>query len=159
MATDTKGYTFYITAQPQQDAYRTLNSLYTQDDAQINAEAGVFAAKMRGQKVWALQTTRQQARPTIYLTQEQATAFGLCVYDFCGRAATHVGFEGIRCSAHSKGGMSLLCTTPDCTNVSHTGFSSLCNTCITPAQREAYEVRQAELRAQWARPASPWWYI
>lgn len=149
MATNTKGYRFYITAQPETDA-KALHAARTAHDSwQINAEATVTKARMRGEVVWLSRLTRDD-KGTVYLTAEQAQKFGLCVYSFCGQPATHIGFEGLRCSAHAKGGMSYLCSTEDCTNVSHTGFSSLCNACITPEQREAYENNQARLRAEWA---------
>lgn len=151
MTTTTKGYTFYITAQPQVDAEATHAARTAHDDWRINAEGRCFKARLRGMVVWATKLTNDSA-PTIYLTSEQATSLGLCVYAFCGKPAEYAGFEGMRCHSHSKLGMSQLCTVEDCTSVSHTGFSSWCNKHITPAQREGYERHQAELRAWASRP-------
>jgi hypothetical protein len=140
-------YTFYITAQPQVDAEATNAARTAHDDWRINAEGTVGRAKIAGQVVWITRLT-QGSTPTVYLTMEQATALGLCVYHFCGKPAEYVGFEGMRCGAHSKFGMSVLCSTPRCLNVSETGFSSHCKTHTTPAARAAREARQSELRAQ-----------
>lgn len=147
MATTTKGYRFYITAQPQVDAQATHAARTAHDDWRINQEATVTKVRVRGMVMWLSKLTRGDVG-TLYLTAEQASTLGLCVVGFCGKPAEYVGFEGMRCGAHAKYGMSTLCTVEDCTNVSHTGFSTLCNTHITPAQREAYEARQQAARAQ-----------
>lgn len=141
-------YLVHVTDIAEQDSLAAFNSLYSLDDAVVNAQATRFRAKVRGQVVWAIRLT-QDAVPSLYVTHQQAASLGLC---HCGKPATHAGFEGLRCDRHAKGGMSLLCATEGCWRVTHTGFSTWCNKCITPAQREAHEVRQAELRAQYARP-------
>lgn len=139
-------YHFIVTALAEQDAKAAHAARYTQDDAQINAEGTCTRVRIKGQIIWAVRYLANQ-KPTLYVTQDQAARLGLC---HCGKPATCVGFEGLRCDGHAKGGMSLLCTTVGCTNVSHTGFSSLCNKCITPAQREAYEAHQQQLRTEYA---------
>lgn len=153
MATTLKGYTFYITAQPRTDAMAAYGARYTQDDYRINSGARVYAARMRGQKVWAVQYL-VDSKPTVYVTMEQATKFGLCVWHLCGKPATYAGFEGIRCGAHQKYGMSMLCTTDDCTAVSETGFSAHCTAHTTTKMRDAREAYQREQRARWAAPAT-----
>lgn len=145
MATDTKGYHFIVTASPEQDAKAAFAACGAHDNWRINAEACVFAATMRGQKVWAYRLMNG-AQPTVYVTQQQAARFGLC---HCGQPAEYVGFEGIRCGRHAKFGMSYLCSVVDCTSVSETGFSSHCKQHTTPAMREAREREQAMLRAQY----------
>lgn len=153
MATDTKGYRFVVTHTPMVEAQAAYAARYTQDDWRINSEARCFQASMRGLAVWAVQYLPEM-QPTIYLTQEFASALGLC---HCGAAATFVGFEGIRCSAHQKFGMSMLCSTPDCTRVSETGFSSFCSLHTTPKMRECRELYQAKLRAEEAARGNRWW--
>lgn len=142
-------YTFYITAQPQVDAQATHNARTAHDSWQINAEGTVGRARIAGQVVWVTRMLRD-SQPTVYLTQEQATSLGLCVYHFCGKPATYAGFEGIRCAAHAKYGMSQLCTTEGCTQVSEGGFSSYCVAHTTPVVRAARAARQLALRKQYA---------
>jgi hypothetical protein len=151
MATTLKGYRFYITAQPETDATITHNARTAHDSWQINAEASVARARMRGEVVWLSKLTRDD-KGTVYVTAEQAQKFGLCVASFCGQPATVIGFSGLRCGAHAKGGESLLCVEEDCTQVSETGFSSWCTDHTTPVMREAREKRQAELRARATAP-------
>lgn len=141
-------YTFYITAQPQVDAQAMHNARTAHDSWQINAEGTVSKARIAGQVVWITRMLRD-SHPTVYLTAEQADSLGLCVYGFCGKPAEYVGFEGIRCSAHAKFGMSQLCTTTGCISVSETGFSSHCEAHTSPAMREAREKRQQGLRARY----------
>lgn len=142
-------YRFHVTNQPEVDAKAAYAARGAHDDWTINAQARVAPARMKGEKVWTLKLSDAHTRLSVYLTHQQASALGLC---HCGRAAEYVGFEGLRCGQHAKYGMSTLCTNDGCTNVSHTGFSHLCNACITPTQRAAYEARQAKLRAQATRP-------
>lgn len=149
MTAPTTSYTFYITAQPEVDAKATHAARTAHDSWQINAEATVGKARIAGQVVWITRMLRD-SHPTVYLTSEQATTLGLCVYAFCGKPAEYAGFEGLRCGAHAKFGMSQLCTVVGCTDVSETGFSSHCRAHTTDAERTAREARQAELRARYA---------
>jgi hypothetical protein len=141
-------YTVIVGDNAAEAAQAAHNARYTQDDARINAEATVTRAKLAGEVVWAVRYLVGQV-PTLYVTYAQAARLGYC---HCGKPATHVGFEGIRCDRHAKGGMSLLCTTSGCTQVSHTGFSSLCGSCITPEQRAAYERYQDAQRVRAMAP-------
>lgn len=142
-------YTFYITAQPQVDAQAAHRARTAHDSWQINAEGTVGRARIAGQVVWVTRLVASST-PTVYLTHEQATALGLCVYHYCGKPATYAGFEGIRCGAHAKYGMSQLCSTEGCTQVSEGGFSAHCGVHTTPAMRAGYAARQAELRVRYA---------
>lgn len=146
-------YTFIVTDIAEQDAKAAHAARTAHDDWRINAEGTVKQARIKGQVVWITRLTID-SWPVVYVTHDQASALGLCVYHQCGKPATHVGFEGLRCTPHSKGGMSMLCTTTGCTSVSETGFSAHCAAHTTPAQREAREARQRELRAQEAARSS-----
>jgi hypothetical protein len=146
-------YTFIIGDNAEQAAKAAHNARYTQDDHRINAEGTVKQARIAGQVVWAVRYLAAQA-PTLYITFAQAARLGICAWHLCGKPAEFVGFEGIRCSRHAKGGMSMLCTTTGCTKVSETGFSSHCTAHTTPAAREAREARQQALRAQEAARSS-----
>jgi hypothetical protein len=148
-------YTYIVGDNAEEAAKAAFAARYTQDDWRINAEATINRARVKGQVVWAVRYLPEQA-PTLYITFAQAGALGICAYHCCGKPAQYVGFEGYRCGAHAKGGMSVVCSTTGCVNVSHTGFSSWCNECITPEQREGYERYQAEQRAYWA--ARPYRY-
>jgi len=141
-------YTYIVGDDAQDAAEAAYAARYTQDDWRINSEATISRARVKGQVVWAVRFLPEMA-PTLYITFAQAANLGIC---HCGKPAQYVGFEGYRCGSHAKGGMSLVCSTVGCTNVSHTGFSSWCNECITPAQREGYEVYQAKQRALANRP-------
>lgn len=149
-------YTFIVNDCAEEAAKAAHAARTAHDDAVINAEGTVFQATIKGQKVWATRLMNG-ATPTVYVTFQQAARLGLC---HCGKPATCAGFEGIRCDAHSKGGMSWICTTEGCTKVSETGFSAHCGAHTTVAMREAREARQRELRAQYAtRGQSSWWYV
>lgn len=115
-------YTFVVVAQPQQYAQDAHNARAVHDDWRINAEGSLFRARIGGQVVWATRLMKDST-PTVYITHEQASALGLC---HCGKAAEYIGFEGLRCGAHKKCGMSILCTVPGCTQVSDGGFSYAC---------------------------------
>lgn len=144
-------YTYIVGDNAADAAQAAYDARYTQDDWRINAEATISRARIKGQVVWAVRYLATQ-QPTLYITFAQAANLGICAYHCCGKPAQYIGFEGYRCAAHCKGGMSTVCSTVGCINVSHTGFSSLCNTCITPAQRERYEAYQAEQRVLANRP-------
>lgn len=116
-------YNFIITALPQQEASAAHAARTAHDDWRINAEGTVFRARVGGQVVWATRLLKDGI-PTLYVTQEQAAALGLCAY--CGKAAQYIGFEGLRCNQHQKYGMSMLCATSGCTTVSEGGFSYAC---------------------------------
>lgn len=140
-------YTMIVTAQPEVDAKAAHAARYTQDDYRINAEGTVSRARIKGEVVWTVRYLVDM-KPTIYLTWEQAARLGMC---HCGKPAQYVGFEGLRCSIHQKYGMSMLCSTVGCTQVSETGFSSHCKAHTTPAMREAREAHQQQLRTEYAQ--------
>jgi hypothetical protein len=139
-------YTFIVTDIAEQDAKAAHAARTAHDDWRINAEGTVGRARIQGHVVWVTRTLHD-SKPVVYVTHQQASALGLC---HCGKPAEYIGFEGLRCGAHSKGGMSYLCSTTGCTKVSETGFSAHCKECTTPREREAREARNAAARAQYS---------